>query len=210
MEIDARSFDRRARTVFRPIYPVIAEQILDHTGVRRGMCLDIGCGPGYLGIELARKSDLGLCFLDQSADMLEILAENLLENEMTGRARTILADAEDIPLPDESVDLAVSRGSVFFWDDHVAAFGEIHRVLTPGGLTFIGGGFGSSALKEHIGRKLKASKKGDGEWRDLVKRNMGPGMRKKFEQALQQAGVTDYDVIQNPEVGMWIVMRKAS
>lgn len=113
MEIDAAKFDKVARTLFAPIYPLIAEQILAKTGIIDGCCLDMGCGGGYLGIELARRSELSLVFLDQSVDMLDIVRRNLVANQMDERARTVLADAENIPLPDDSVNLAVSRGSAF-------------------------------------------------------------------------------------------------
>lgn len=208
MQINAREFDQRARTVFKPIYPAIADQILDYTGIRQGVCLDIGCGGGYLGLALAHKSELSLRFLDQSPEMLEIVRENLVEQGLEDRGETILADVESIPLPDACADLAISRGSIFFWEDHVAAFREIHRVLTPGGMSYLGGGFGSSSLREEIGRQLEQEEQGADKWRNLVKRNMSPEMLKKFEDALHEAQVP-YDLVRNPEVGLWIVIRKA-
>jgi hypothetical protein len=50
IKFDALKFDRIARDVFAPVYPAIAEQIIVRTGVVRGVCLDIGCGGGYLGL----------------------------------------------------------------------------------------------------------------------------------------------------------------
>lgn len=210
MKIDANEFDQRARTIFKPIYPVIADQILAYTGINQGTCLDIGCGGGYLGVALAHKSDIFVRFLDQSSDMLQIVERNLAKERLLGRGDTILANVEGIPLPDNSVNLAISRGSVFFWDDHVAAFGEIHRVLAPGGMTYIGGGFGSAALKEDIGRQLDALDQDGDKWRNMVKRNMGPEMRQKFEDALQKAAIPNYEIMQSREEGTWIVIRKQS
>ena len=209
MKINAKEFDQRARTVFKPIYPVIADQIIAYTGVTQGICLDIGCGGGYLGIEVARKSELSIRFLDQSSEMLEIVRGNLAETGLSARGETILASVEQIPLPDSCANLAISRGSVFFWDDHVAAFSEIHRVLAPGGVSYIGGGFGSASLKDEIGRQLEALDQGSDKWRNLVKRNMSPEMLQKFEQALQEAAVP-FDIVRNSEVGMWIVIRKTA
>jgi hypothetical protein len=60
MEIDAQKFDRIARGVFAPVYPVIAGQIIARTGVTRGVCLDIGCGGGYLGAETRGRFETGL------------------------------------------------------------------------------------------------------------------------------------------------------
>ncbi len=209
MQINAKEFDQRARTVFKPVYPLIAGQILAHTGITQGICLDIGCGGGYLGIELARASKLDIRFLDQSSEMLEIVTQNLAETDLRARGQTILASVEQIPLPDNSADLAVSRGSIFFWEDHLAAFSEIHRVLSPGGMSYIGGGFGSASLREEIGRKLESLEQGAEKWRNLVKRNMSPEMLQRFEDALRAAQVP-YELVRNPEVGLWIVIRKAA
>ncbi|MCB2192720.1 MAG: class I SAM-dependent methyltransferase [Deltaproteobacteria bacterium] len=209
MKINAKEFDHRARTVFGPVYPLIADQILAYTGINQGTCLDLGCGGGYLGLALARKSDLYVHFLDQSSDMLEIVNSNLAEAGLAQSGTSILANVEEIPLPDASVNLAVSRGSVFFWEDLKSAFSEVYRVLAPGGMTYIGGGFGSAKIKEDIGRKLdeKGRENGD-KWRNLVKRNMGVEMRQRFLDGLQAADIPDYEVRQDLEEGTWIVIRK--
>ncbi len=55
MKINATEFDQIARTVFSPVYPVIADLIRKKTGITSGKCLDAGCGGGYLGIALAMK-----------------------------------------------------------------------------------------------------------------------------------------------------------
>ena len=208
MKIDAKDFDQRARTVFKPAYPVVAAQILAHTGINQGSCLDIGCGGGYLGLELLRQSQLSLLFLDQSPQMLEIVHANLMESGLSPRGETILANAERIPLPDNSVDLAISRGSVFFWDDHVAAFSEIHRVLAPGGMTYIGGGFGTPQIKAQIADGLKERGEDHQKWESMVQRNLGPEMRQKFCLALQDARIPHFELLHNQEEGMWIVISK--
>ncbi len=49
------------------------------------------------------------------------------------RVTFLQAEAEQIPLEDNSFDLVVSFESVFFWPDISKALMEIHRVLVPGG-----------------------------------------------------------------------------
>ena len=61
-----------ARSVFAPAYRDIARQIVTGTGVTQGVCLDIGCGAGYLGAAIAAISDLLVLFFDRSPDMLTI------------------------------------------------------------------------------------------------------------------------------------------
>ena len=62
---------------------------------------------------------------------------------LADRLLAIVGVAERLPLPDNSVDLLVSRGSIFFWDDPVQGLEEVQRVLRVGGKAYIGGGAGS-------------------------------------------------------------------
>ena len=117
MTIDAQKYDKIARTVFAPVFPLIADQIIAYTGVTQGTCLDIGCGGGYLGAALADKTDLFVRLFDTSPDMLEVAKRTIAENKLIERADTLQGDVTAIPLPDNTIDLAVSRGSIFFWDD---------------------------------------------------------------------------------------------
>ena len=208
MKMDAQQFDAIARTVFAPVYPLIAEQIIQHTGITSGTCLDIGCGSGYLGAALAAKSDLYTLFLDQSDDMLALCERTIDENDLRGRAGLLPGDVGSLALPDGSVDLIISRGSIFFWEDLPRAFGEIYRVLKPGGATFIGGGFGNAAVKESIRLQMAERNQGKDQFGDKMRTNLGPEMRARFEQGLQEAAINQYTILQDEEVSLWIMMQK--
>jgi len=47
---DARQYDTYAWNALARIYPVIANQILERTGITNGSCLDVGSGPALLAI----------------------------------------------------------------------------------------------------------------------------------------------------------------
>jgi len=196
--ISPREFDRIARHIFAPIYPVIAGQITERTGVASGICLDLGSGGGYLGLALAASTDLNLVLLDSSAEMVRIAHENIAAAEMEKRMSAIHGDVHRIPLRAASVDLVVSRGSVFFWEDKAAAFSEIRRVLRPGGRVYIGGGMGTPALMEEITARMKAIN------REL---RHGPGDSRSSEEdyrgILRNAGFVRYEV-RRDETGFWI------
>jgi ubiquinone/menaquinone biosynthesis C-methylase UbiE len=208
MTIDAKKYDKIARGVFTPVYPLIADQIIAYTGVGQGTCLDIGCGGGYLGAALAGKTELFVRFFDASSDMLDIARRTIAENGLAQRANTLQGDATSIPLPDNTVDLAVSRGSVFVWDDLPRALSEIHRVLTSGGWAYIGGGFGSKAITESIVMEMKKRNQGSDEFRDRVRRNLGPETRERFETALKTTGLDRSTILHDDEIGLWMVIRK--
>lgn len=208
MPDSARSFDTIAREVFAPIYPVIAGQMLERTGIRAGRCIDVGCGTGYLGLAVAERSDMDVTFFDQSEPMLAIARENIAARGMEGRSTILLGNVARIPMQERSVDLAVSRGSVFFWERPALAFAEIHRVLAPGGKAVVGGGFGTAELRERIAREMEARDGHPGQWRTKIGRNLSEETARKFEHALLEAQVPDYEIDLNEETGFWITIHK--
>ena len=148
--MDVLAYDRIAREIFAPVYPVIAQQIRTQTGITQGVCLDIGTGGGYLGIALAAITDLDFYLMDKSDEVLEIAWMNVAVSGLQNRVRTLCGDVHHIPRDNGSVDLVISRGSLFFWEDKAKAFAEIYRVLAPGGGAYIGGGMGTKELFDKI------------------------------------------------------------
>lgn len=207
MQIDAKKFDTMAREIFAPAYPLIASQAVERTGIREGVCLDIGCGGGYLGLELARTTGLFVRFYDQSREMLDIVQGNIASRGLEERTDILSGSAESIPLPDGSVNLAVSRGSVFFWD-RVKAFREINRVLAPGGMSYIGGGFGSAEVKAEIDRKMEGRSHDCPPWREWVAKRLSPDAPAEFEKELRSAGIEDFEIDRSDDKGLWIIIRK--
>ena len=212
MKINVEKYDKVAREVFAPIYPVIAEQIKNTTGITKGTCLDVGCGSGCLGRAIAEITNLNICFFDQSAEMLELAARYAMNEGIATRVHTLLGDVHTIPLPDQSVELVVSRGSIFFWENRPAAYKEIYRVLAPGGIAYIGGGFGTPELKRQIIEKMQARNKQAPDmedFREKVARNLGQQNAEVFQQELQSAGIAAGEIIRD-DAGLWIVMRRGN
>lgn len=206
--INPEEFDIIARTVFAPAYPVIADQIIEATGISTGLLLDIGCGGGHLGIAMAQKGEFMVGMMDPSPDMLKIAARNIEDAGLSHRIHGIKGYAEDIPLPDASVDMAVSRGSVFFWKDQAAAFREIHRILKPSAMAYIGGGFGSAAIRDSIVKQMKERNNGDDSLKKKMAERIGPDAVPRFVRVLEASGVEDFTVAHDSGKGLWIIIRK--
>lgn len=200
----AGKMDAIAKGPFAPIYPVIARQAVEICGIMEGRCIDIGCGPGHLAMALSTVSGLEIDALDPSPDMLEIAQRNIREAGLADRVHQVSGDVHDLPYDDDSIDLIVSRGSLFFWDDRVRAFSEIWRVLRPGGKTFIGGGFGTAALKAAITAKMREI---DPEWEEKAAGRLAQANLDAICHDLESAGITACD-IRRDDAGFWIVMRK--
>jgi ubiquinone/menaquinone biosynthesis C-methylase UbiE len=100
-----------------------------------GTLVDIGCGPGWLTLQIVRRfAGVEAIGVDASAAMVEKATGNAGRAGLSGRVRFLEGDAADLPLPDASVDVALSTFSLHHWSDPVRAFSEVHRVLRPGGL----------------------------------------------------------------------------
>jgi ubiquinone/menaquinone biosynthesis C-methylase UbiE len=209
MEMDVQKYRKIEKGIFAPVYPAIARQIVEKTGIRSGVCVDIGCGGGSLGASLAEITDLFIRFFDENAGMLDLVGETMAERGLSGRHDIIQGDVAAMKIPDGSVNLAVSRGSVFFWEDLPGAFREIYRILAPGGWSWIGGGFGSREIRESIVAQMEARQDADREsFRDKMKRNLGKDSEARFETALKDAGVTSFTIDSSEDWGLWIIMRK--
>lgn len=195
-------FDRIARKVFSPVYPSIAGQIIASTGITKGRCLDIGTGGGYLGIAIAKITDLDILLLDKSQRMLDIAAQNIIDAGLETRLRVVSGDVHDIPLGNETMDLVISRGSVFMWEDKAQAFREIYRVLCPGGTAYVGGGLGSTEIRKEIEAKMKENGR---NWPD--RNRIAEDRTEVYRQGLKEAGITNCSVTKS-DVGTWIEIHK--
>ena len=93
--------------------------------------LDVGCGPGFLAILLARLGHDVTAF-DYTEQMLERARANAAE---TGVRLTICkGDAQCLPFADESFDMVVSRNLTWNLEHPEQAYAEWLRVLAPGGV----------------------------------------------------------------------------
>lgn len=205
MNNKAYEFDEIADGPFFPIYKVIAEQIKERTGVTEGTCLDIGCGGGHLGLSLAQMTELSVILLDVSEDALRIADKRIEKWGLSRRASTVHGDVHRLPLENDSVELCISRGSVWFWEDQAQAFKEIYRVLAHGGMAYIGGGFGSKELTEQIYAKMRER---DGEWSARRQKFVEGNTIEMFMRVLSDAEISNFDITDD-EKGIWVVIRKA-
>jgi len=202
--MNVTGYDRIAREVFAPVYPVIAEQIRTQTGITQGICLDIGTGGGYLGIALAAITDLEFYLMDKSPEMQEIAWMNVAVSGLQNRVHTLCGDVHDIPRENGSIDLVISRGSLFFWEDKASAFAEIYRVLAPGGAAYIGGGMGTKELFDKI--KVEMDKRRHDFSLDPQGERFADH-REVYRLALAQAGIEYYTMSRNGG-GSWIQIWK--
>jgi SAM-dependent methyltransferase len=139
-------------------YPFVVEDMLRFCKPHKGFWVDLGAGKGQVAIPLIEKMNHPVTMLDPDvealADGLKIARQKGLED----RLFAVVGVAEKLPFPDDSVDLLVSRGSIFFWDDPAAGLREVYRVLRPGCRAYIGGGAGSGYPPEATAKLIEQRK----------------------------------------------------
>lgn len=107
----------------RPSYPPEAIDWLLPDRARD--VLDLGAGTGKLATRLVERG-LDVVAVDPIPEMLDVLRKSLPDTP------ALLGTAEDIPLPDNSVD-AVLVAQAWHWFDPARAIPEVVRVLRRGG-----------------------------------------------------------------------------
>jgi len=104
----------------------------------RGEAVDLGCGAGQLVMEMARKvPGLHMTGIDLSEKMLVDARQSAQLVGMEDRVDFRLGNVEEIPFPDQSLDLVISTASLHHWTDPVKVLNEVDRVLKPGGAYYI-------------------------------------------------------------------------
>jgi len=101
--------------------------------------LDLGCGAGFDSLIAARQ--VGASGRVISIDMTPAM----LDRARVGASEAGLSNvefheayAESLPVQDKSVDVVISNGVINLCPDKMAVFGEINRVLKPGGRIQLG------------------------------------------------------------------------
>jgi ubiquinone/menaquinone biosynthesis C-methylase UbiE len=104
----------------------------------QGEAVDLGCGAGQLVMEMAQNAPgLQVTGIDLSEEMLANGRVSAQRLGLGGKVDFRLGNAEEIPFPDQSLDLVVSTASLHHWSEPIRVLNEINRVLKPGGAYYI-------------------------------------------------------------------------
>jgi SAM-dependent methyltransferase len=109
--------------------PALGSALIEFAGIESGMrALDVGCGPGALTAQLARRlGAANVCGAEPSDPFAEACRERV-------GVEVVSAPAEALPFDDGSFDAALSQLVVNFMADPLGGVGEMARVTRSGGV----------------------------------------------------------------------------
>ena len=158
-EFGAFIYDKGYRQLFRALgYPgadaeatLALERLNKDDANDDSVLLDVSCGPGIIttriaaglkGYETLIASDVSTAMTKRAAEQLDTLVATTTVlrqrdpqnvNDLPQFA-AVRADVTELPFADASVDAVHSSAGAHCWPDPLKGFGEITRVLKPGGV----------------------------------------------------------------------------
>ncbi|MGQ7295259.1 class I SAM-dependent methyltransferase [Quadrisphaera sp. KR29] len=218
--VDAERYDR-----LRPDHPDEAVDWL--TGEPDGPLdvLDLAAGTGKVSRALARRGHRVVA-VDPSDGMLAVLRHWLVESPRA-QVRAVAGTAEQVPLPDSSVD-AVVVGQAWHWLRPAAAAAEVARVLRPGGVLglswvvrdlrvgwaaelealFGGEGLGGATGADEAAQGASARDLADAQWWPRVPLRGAVRERAAFPAAQRLASVDDVVALASTYSGLAVSRRR--
>ncbi|ADC46488.1 SAM-dependent methyltransferase [Methanobrevibacter ruminantium M1] len=156
--------------------------------------IDIGCGGGvniekFLNVTNGHVD--GLDYSDVS------VSESIKRNQTSvdgGRCNVILGDVTDMPIGDESYDLATAFSTIFFWPNLVETFKEVKRIIKPNGQFMIAQGTDGTNPE-------------DQEWIDTIA-GINVYTANELEEYLLDAGFKRVDVFTKENTYLLVVIGK--
>ena len=187
--------------LWEPVRPFLARQVEEVYGRRDGNVLEIGPFSGLI-FSLAQKSvgrTFSIAAFPQAT--IPLYQQEARKLGLEDRVRIIESDSSLINIADDSVDLAIFRGALFFPALFQLDFGAIYRTLSTRGIAFVGGGFGKDTPAEvinQIGKQSEQLNAAMGRVRVTVESVRDQVRSNRLEEKCE--------II--TEGGLWVVMRK--
>jgi SAM-dependent methyltransferase len=186
--------------LWEPIRPFLTRQVEELYGRRNGNILEIGPFSGLI-FALAQKNvgqSFSIAAFPQAA--IRMYRQEARQHGLEDRVRIVESDSSLMGIADDSVDLAIFRGALFFPILFRVDFEAIYRALRPGGIAFVGGGFGKHTPAEVISEIGKRSEE--------LNASMGR-VRVTVESVREQVRLSNLE--EKCEIttdgGLWVVMK---
>ena len=129
-------YEKACRLVVESTYGPMAGRITAH--MPTGVILDLGTGPGYLPIEMAKSAPkIRVVGVDLNLGLIRRARRNARHAGVSDRVRFETGHAAGLRFADRSFDMVCSTGMLHMVKDPAAVLRECCRVLKPGGEAWI-------------------------------------------------------------------------
>jgi len=123
----ASLYEKASRLVIKTYYAQVAEEILSRC--HHGLFLDLGTGPGYLPIEIAKRAPaVRIIGIDLSRPLIRMASANALKSGCASRVHFEVGNAANLRFGKESFDGVISTGMLHVLRDPVSTLLECWRV----------------------------------------------------------------------------------
>ena len=145
----ASSYEKATRLAIDIYYSKVADEIV--SSFKEGLILDLGTGPGYLPIEIAkRSSNIKIIGIDLSRNLIQMARQNARNAGVTDRLDFQVGNSARLRFDDASFDMVLSTGMLHSLRDPLKVLREIYRVLKKGSQAWI---YDPAKVASYIDRK---------------------------------------------------------
>ena len=122
---------------------MLAHRLVADFSITEGKCLLIcpNDGEGVRGLQrgFVEATDLRVTALYPSEELTVEAEQRIRQAKLGDRITCTTGALEALPFEEGSFDLIAGAGPMLIWGDREKKMREVHRVLRPGGVAFIGG-----------------------------------------------------------------------
>lgn len=110
------------------------DKLIQHCQIKRdNHILDVGCGVGHTATYIAKKIGAKVTGIDINLKMIQRSIERAKQKNLTQLTEFKVANAEDIPFPDNTFDAVITESVTAFPPNKQRAVDEYARVTRKGG-----------------------------------------------------------------------------
>jgi hypothetical protein len=187
--------------LWEPVYPYLANHIQEVYGRKNGVILEIG---PFCGVVLALMAQgVGSKFIIGAFPTgIELFFHNYVKKKgLAGEISVAETDQSLTNVQDNSIDLVIFRGALFFPSLFQVDYRAVNRVMKAGGVAMIGGGFGKLTPFEIIHPIADRSKE-----LNLKIGKIEVTAEQVKEDIEARGALVDYQIVH--EGGLWVILNK--
>ncbi len=187
--------------LWKPVYPFLARHVAGLYGRHGGRAVELGPFAGAIYALADRGVAEHFTLAPFSTELATFFREETNHSGYGSRIEVLSTDQSFTNIPSFGADLIVFRGAFFFPGHFHADLKAVGRILSPGGMAFVGGGFGrdtpAGVISSIAARSHELNER-------LGKQDVHPH---DLKGRIAEAGLEGMATV-TTEGGLWVVLRK--